>query len=674
MSEFSKLRVLGGGIGALALAIGASWLAGAIFFVTLSADPSSARPWTFPYLIATVASNPAYHRAFVFSWVGGLLSFAVTLVGLVEALRIRQPLHGAARFARLPEIRRAGFLGGQGIVVGRFGRYYLHSAGNTHVIVSAPTRSGKGVGIVIPNLLSWPESTVTLDVKGENYALTSGYRASHGIECFYFNPVAEDRRTHRYNPLSVISDDPLQKINDIQKIASFLFPDIEGDAIWNPSARSLFVGVLLFIIETPGLPLSLGEVLRQVTRPEEAGAYFRRQIEERRDRGDSLSPICESALADFIATSTNTRTSIRKTFTARLELWFNPLVDAATAENDFDLRDLRRKPMSVYFGITPDNLERLAPLTNLFFQQAIDLNTRVLPEADASLQYKVLFVLDEFANFGRMNLVMRGISFIGGYGLRLLTILQSPAQLNAIYGEDHARTYMTNNAVKIHFKPADDRDAEQLSRSLGTQTVKSRSRSRQMGGRGGSSVSEADSARAVMLPQELRALDDRSCIIQADSLAHPIRAKKVRFYEERVFKERLRPPVPVPLMDVQMPSVVATALPPVPSAETDASLAEEDAANHLPVAAAARFAAALEEAGAGSVAGVEAAAEAAWQDLANVLFADASDVTTEGTEDVISATARFAQEHVVGDLPIEPEDGYGHPITTGIVRVRRKMP
>lgn len=577
MAPWRKIAI--GAVTLLALPI-ASWVAGYIFLWRLDADTTLATPFTFPEFFYQARLHEPFQKAFTLSWLGAFATFLIPVAIAVETLRPRILQHGSARFASFMEIRNAGLLAKTGIIIGRLGSHYLRTKGNTHVILSAPTRTGKGVGVVIPNLLSWSDSTVTLDVKGENYAVTAGFRSKHGISCYFFNPVAEDGRTHRYNPLGYISDKPAQRITDIQKIASFLFPAVDGqDPIWSASASGLFLGVVLFIIETPGLPLTMGEVLRQVTKTEEAGKYFARVIEERETTAEPFSQSCVMALADFISTSTNTRTSIRKTFTSRLQLWNNPQVDLATSDNDFDLSALRRRPMSVYFGVTPDNLDLLAPLTNLFFQQALDLNTRVLPEQDPALKGQVLFILDEFANFGAMNLVMKGISYVGGYGLRLLTILQSPAQLNAIYGDDRARTYFTNNAIKIHFRPSDDRDAETLSKALGTQTFKAKSRSRQFGMRGGGSDSTSDQARPLMLPQELRQLGDRDSIIQADGLRYPMKVAKILYYKEPAFKERLLPPPEIPILILPLATIPAAVegRPALAIAATAASLLPADA-------------------------------------------------------------------------------------------------
>ena len=147
-----------------------------------------------------------------------------------------------------------------------------------------------------------------------------------------------------------------------------------------------------------------------------------------------MSRHCVTALNDFLAASENTLNSVRKTVTARLGLWLNPRIDAATAENDFDLRFLRQRPMSIYLGVTPDNLDRLSPLLNLFFQQTIDLNTRELPEQNQKLNRKLLLLLDEFAALGNVSVLAKSVAFLAGFNVRLLTVIQSPSQLRAIYG------------------------------------------------------------------------------------------------------------------------------------------------------------------------------------------------------------------------------------------------
>lgn len=473
----------------------------------------------------------------------GLVAFALLLIPLVAVFRpARRALHGDARFARDREIRAAGLRAESGIVVGKKGSRYLIFPGSQHVLMAAPSRSGKGVGVVIPNLLSWRDSVVVLDIKLENWNITSKFRARCGQSVHLFNPASEDGATCGWNPLSYLSEDPAWRVNDIQKIAGFLFPDVPGeDPIWTGSSRSLFLGVVLFILETPGLPATLGEVLRQVTTSEEPAKRFHAIIQEREQAGNPLSPACVRALSDFIGTSPNTRTSVRKTFTSRLELWFNPLVDAATSFNSFDLRDIRRRRMSIYVGVTPDNLSRLQPLLNLFFQQLIDLNTRELPELDPSLKHQCLLLMDEFRAIGKIEVLARGVAYIAGYGLRMLPIIQSPAQIREVYGEHEAETFSTNHALHIVFAPREQRVAQEISEALGNQTwkVKSQSRSRAFSKGKNASESESEQRRPLLLPQEVKAMGrQREIVLMEDVL--PILCDKIVYHRDETFMGRLR--------------------------------------------------------------------------------------------------------------------------------------
>jgi type IV secretion system protein VirD4 len=293
-------------------------------------------------------------------------------------------------------------------------------------MLEAPTRAGKGVGVVIPNLLSWPDSVVVLDVKQENWDLTSGHRSKQlGQKTLLFNPLDAEGRTCRYNPLGHINRrDPVEIINELQKIGAMLFPlPLTGDNFWAESARTAFLGVSAYIAATvddgdDALPFTIGEVYRQFAAGD-ARRRFPKIIKQREEAGKPLSGACISALRDWISSSDNTFTSIRQSVTAKINLWLNPYVDAATAESDFDMRQFRDKRISLYLGVSPDDLERVAPIYNLLFQQLIDLNVRELPSGDKH-NVRLLLLLDEFTRLGRTSVIASGFSYVAGYGIRLL--------------------------------------------------------------------------------------------------------------------------------------------------------------------------------------------------------------------------------------------------------------
>ena len=416
---------------ALVLAVIGVWayLAGGIFLMAYDHKFEEATPLTlYQYWFHYGAEKQVQKWLYIAS---GLSLFAILSPVALFFAPAKQSLFGDARFATSREIKQAGLLGSKGIIVGLYMNMYLMFGGSQHVIMSAPTRSGKGVGIVIPNLLTWPDSMVILDIKQENHAITSGFRTKHGQPCYLFNPGATDYRTHRYNPLAYISDDPNFRIDDVQKIGNMLFPDQQGtDPIWTATPRALFLGLVLFLAETPGKLVTIGQVLRESLADGDGAAYLAKIINDRAAENKPLSNACVMALNSYISiTSENTRSGVMTSFRSRLELWMNPLVDAATSANDFDLRDLRKRRMTIYLGVTPDNLDRMAPLLNLFFQQLIDLNTRELPERNPDLKYQCLLLPDEFTAMGKIQVLSKGISYIAGYGLRMLPIIQSPAQV-----------------------------------------------------------------------------------------------------------------------------------------------------------------------------------------------------------------------------------------------------
>lgn len=219
------------------------------------------------------------------------------------------------------------------------------------------------VGVVIPNLLAWPDSTVALDVKRENWEATAGFRSALGQEVILFDPLAPDGRTARFNPLGHIDrTDRVCVLDELQKLAVILFPaPSNADPFWAEAARTGFIGVGAYVAETPDLPFSLGEIHGELT-PGEPRTRLTATIAERADQGRPLSAGGVSAFSGFCSASENTFASMRQTITARMNLWLSPPVCAATEISDFDLRQLRSRRISLHLGVTPDNRARAVPL------------------------------------------------------------------------------------------------------------------------------------------------------------------------------------------------------------------------------------------------------------------------------------------------------------------------
>lgn len=549
MSEAGTRQFFGGTaliIWIIAGPVLALWAAGAIFFLMHKAVPQGVTPMTWVQFAQGYWNFPMERRLLLLSLLvpGALALFPLGLI--FSWIGGPDPsLHGTARFATWSDVKGAGLTGSKGIIVGKLQGRFLQFPGQQFCLLAAPTRSGKGVSFVIPNLLNWPDSCVVLDIKLENFLLTSKFRADHRQKVYLFNPFAEDGLTHRWNPLEGVSKDPHLRTGDLLALATGLYPALPGekDAFWAESARNLFLGLALMVLETPDLPATIGEILRQSSGQ---GRGLKEYIAERMaDRASASLPYsqgCLDALNRFMSATENTLANIISSFNAPLILFANPLVDAATSASDFDISRVRDERMTVYIGIQPNRLAEASLLINVFFSQLINLNTRALPSADRHY-IPCLLILDEFAALGKINILAKANAYIAGYNLRLLTIIQSVAQLDAVYGANDARTLITNHAMQVLFTPREQRDANAYSEMLGFDTVKSLSTGRSInrGFRGGGSSSEnlSDQRRALMLPQELKALPDHEQIILLEN-TKPIRCEKARYFKERAFMDRLK--------------------------------------------------------------------------------------------------------------------------------------
>lgn len=538
------------GVGAAVVVIACfaiEYAAGWIFFLSQK-QFVVVQPGMFMDLYADHADNPVIARRLNGSLLGAVfLVVAIPLIAWASASKTNRALHGAARFARGSEVQKAFPSGARGILVGKHGGRFLEFGGQQFALLAAPTRSGKGVGVVIPNLLNWHDSAVVLDVKQENWDLTSGFRHFvGGQDCYLFNPVARDFRTHKWNPLAYVDrHNPTFAMDDINTIGDMLFPDQVGtDVIWTATPRALFTGIALYLAETPEKPFTIGQVLRETLLEGDGATYFAKLIQQRRTDGKPLSDSCERALNSYISISSeNTRAGVITSFRSRLELWLNPLVDAATSGNDFDLRELRKRRMTVYVGVAPADLDRLTPLLNLFFKQLINLNTQELPQKNPALKHQVLLLLDEFTALGKIPIFTKAIGFVAGYNLRCMPIIQSLSQLESVYGREDARTMVTNHAVQIAFPPREQRDANEYSEMLGYFTAKATSEGKSRSPGRASSYSQSENTseqrRALMLPQELKEMPATQCLLFAEN-TKPILAEKIVYYNDPAFVDRLK--------------------------------------------------------------------------------------------------------------------------------------
>ena len=361
-------------------------------------------------------------------------------------------------------------------------------------------------------------------------------------------------RTHRYNPLGYVSEDPVDRIGDIDSIAQAFYNNPNSkDKFFDEQAKDLFRGITLLVLETPGIPHTLGEVFRQSSGYGKAlPEHLNEMIEKAKAEGRPYSDECVAAISRVCTLSDNTFAGVKGSMQVPLMPWANARVDAATSANDFDLRDVRKKRMTIYVGIAPDKLAEAKNIINLFFDQLINQNTKTLPQQDKSLKYQCLMILDEFTAAGKINQIAQSISYQAGYNMRVLTIIQNKSQLEDVYGKPGALTLMSNHALMIMYAPSPvvQSDANEYSEMLGYQTVKNTSHSRSFGKQGSRSDSTSDQKRALMLPQELKEMDRWEEIV---SLEHtkPIRCAKIKYFEDPTFTARVDWKVPeIPLVDL----------------------------------------------------------------------------------------------------------------------------
>ena len=238
---------------------------------------------------------------------------------------------------------------------------------------------------------------MVLDIKEENFDLSSGFRSKVlGQPVFLFAPFDENGISHCWNPLSYVSASPIDRVADLDMIAGSLYAaKDERDSFWAENAKDLFRGLALLVLETPGIPHTIGQILREASGcGESLKKHIARRFREASDCARPYSSACRDSLNRVLQNSENTLSSIVATFNVPLLAWQNPRVDAATSENTpgLDLREIRRSPFTVYLGVTPDRLEDARVIVNLFFNQIINLNTRTLPSQDPTLSHPVLLI------------------------------------------------------------------------------------------------------------------------------------------------------------------------------------------------------------------------------------------------------------------------------------------
>ncbi len=456
----------------------------------------------------------------------------------------KESVHGDAKWASEGDIRRAKLRAKKGLLLGRTGtRNYLVSDDFQHVLLFAPTGSGKGVGFVIPNMLYWEESLVCHDIKLENYELGSGYRNTKlGQPCYVWNPADPNGLSHCYNPLDWLSDKPGQQVDDVQKICNLVLPEQE---FWQNEARSLLLGVILYLAAVPEKITSFGEVVR--TMRSDDVVYNLAVVLD--TIGGKIHPVSYMNIASFLQKADKERSGVVSTMNSGLELWANPLIDTATATSDFDMQTLKKKKQTIFCGVTPDNLQRLEPLLKVFYQQATDFLTRNMPTPEE--KYGVMFMMDEFPSLGEMPQFQVGIAYFRGYRVKLFLIVQDTQQLKGIYEEAGMNSFLSNSYYRVTFSANNIETANMISQLVGNKTVEQESHNKPKFldfNPAARTIHASETQRALLLPQEVIQLPRDEQIILVESFP-PIKCKKIFYYKDSFFTKRLLPKTFVPTQE-----------------------------------------------------------------------------------------------------------------------------
>ena len=476
---------------------------------------------------------------------GGLIS-AVVAIGM-SVWRAREAknaeTYGSARWARADEMISAGLLAPDGVVLGRYERSYLRHDGPEHVLCFAPTRSGKGVGLVVPTLLTWPGSAIVHDIKGENWQLTAGFRARFG-RVLLFDPTNRDSAA--YNPLLEVRKGEWE-VRDVQNVADVLV-DPEGSLErrnhWEKTSHSLLVGAILHVLyaEADKTLAGVAAFLSDPKRPIEATL---RVMMTTPHLGEAEPhPVVASAARELLNKSDNERSGVLSTAMSFLGLYRDPVVAQVTRQCDWRIADLvsDTRPATLYLVVPPSDISRTKPLIRLVLNQ---IGRRLTEELHPkNRRQRMLLMLDEFPALGRLDFFESALAFMAGYGLKSFLIAQSLNQIEKAYGANNA--ILDNCHVRVSFATNDERTAKRVSDALGMATemkaMKNYAGHRLSPWLGHLMVSRSETARPLLTPGEIMQLPPSDEIVMVSGL-HPIRAKKARYYEDRRFAERvLEPP------------------------------------------------------------------------------------------------------------------------------------
>ncbi|MDE2562818.1 MAG: type IV secretory system conjugative DNA transfer family protein [Sphingomonadales bacterium] len=544
------------------------------------------RPAAVPAVLWAARGNVAVAGPFLMTL--AVVTF-LAIAGVYALWLGNTALFGEARFAGGGDIARAGAFRAEGAIIGRWGSRWMRADAEDNIMCQAPPRSGKGVSFVIPNLLMSPHSIVCVDLRGENYENSAKFReAELGHEIFVLDPLNANGETHCYNPLAFMERrKPELIIEQMQRLALQLMPyPLQGNPFFTDSARDGFAAVGCLLAAEPSQDLTLANIFAVL-----AGDPRKRlmaqvaDLEKRLAAGERpIAPGAIDLMKSFCAHNDETYMNIRSTIQSRLGLFALPRVVLATRRSDFDVRELRSRRMTIYLRCAPDDFDILAPLFNLVFQQIVSLNSHdpfvrttyglyerldemgrriergglgartFIPEMRrawagryrevARNSQRCLLILDEFKRLGKMDVLADAMSYMGGFGISMAPVVQAQSQLQEVYGAYAANTILTCCQTNIVMRPNTFRDAEDISKQLGSNGIVTRNRSTTrynlFASAGNSSIgstSEHLNQRPLLYPKEVTEMP-RSKALIFKSGQHAILTRRVLYFKDRKLRRR----------------------------------------------------------------------------------------------------------------------------------------
>jgi type IV secretion system protein VirD4 len=474
---------------------------------------------------------------------GGFLSIGVAIGMSVWRSREARTAetYGSARWATGTEVGAAGLFAADGVVLGRLEKKYLRHDGPEHVLCFAPTRSGKGVGLVVPTLLTWPGSCIVHDIKGENWQLTAGFRSRHG-RVLLFDPT--NANSAAYNPLLEVRRGEWE-VRDVQNVADVLV-DPEGSLErrnhWEKTSHALLVGAILHVLyaEPDKTLAGVANFLSDPRRPIET--TLRSMMTTPHLGAAGVHPVIASAARELLNKSENERSGVLSTAMSFLGLYRDPVVAQVTRRCDWRIRDLvdAGRPVTLYLVVPPSDISRTKPLIRLILNQ---IGRRLTEDLHAKRRHRLLLMLDEFPALGRLDFFESALAFMAGYGLKSFLIAQSLNQIEKAYGPNNA--ILDNCHVRVCFATNDERTAKRVSDALGTATemraMKNYAGHRLSPWLGHLMVSRQETARPLLTPGEVMQLPPADELVLVSGCP-PIRARKARYFEDPRLKVRVLPP------------------------------------------------------------------------------------------------------------------------------------